>query len=63
MTYGQLYRYYGSQTAIAAAVGIGQSAVSQWQRNGIPPLRQWQFARITPLKLSKGIKRRLRLLM
>lgn len=38
--------FFGTQTALAQAIGIGQSSVAEWGED-IPALRQIQLERIT----------------
>ena len=41
MTYDELFDYYGSQKAIAAALGVSQPAVSYWStRSKVPKFQQ-----------------------
>ena len=46
MTYDQLINHFGTQVAVAAALGIKQPSVSEWKKE-IPPLRQMQIQLIT----------------
>jgi DNA-binding transcriptional regulator YdaS (Cro superfamily) len=39
-------QHYGSQTALAAALGISQASVAVWGEI-VPPLRQLQLERLT----------------
>ena len=50
MTKDQAIRYFGSVNAVAAALRIHQSAVSQWI--DVPLLRQLQIEAITSGKLK-----------
>ncbi len=43
--------YFGTQDAVAEALGISQAAVSQWGAE-VPELRAFQLERITNGKLS-----------
>lgn len=52
MTPDQALKHFGTQEALAAAVGISQPAVAVWVANGlIPPGRQAQLQIITAGKL------------
>lgn len=42
MNMQQLVAHYGSQRAIAEALGTTEQVVSAWNRNGIPAGRQFQ---------------------
>jgi DNA-binding transcriptional regulator YdaS (Cro superfamily) len=42
--------HFGTQTALARALSITRSAVSQWGRE-VPALRQFQIERVTSGKL------------
>jgi DNA-binding transcriptional regulator YdaS (Cro superfamily) len=46
MTYDQLIRHFGTQSAAAAALGIKQPSVAEWKES-IPPLRQMQIQLVT----------------
>lgn len=50
MTYDQAIAHFGTQTALAAALGITQPTVSAWQRV-IPPRYQFQLEVLTDRKL------------
>lgn len=49
MTPHQAIAFFGSQEKVAQALGIGQSAVSQWvvKRESIPPLSQLRLEEVT----------------
>ena len=51
MTYTELIKHFGSQQAIATAVGLAQPQVSRWKHDGIPVARQCQLQLITGGKL------------
>jgi DNA-binding transcriptional regulator YdaS (Cro superfamily) len=36
--------YFGSQVAIAKALGINPMAITQWKKRGIPPMRAIELA-------------------
>ncbi len=38
---------FGSQRALADALGVGESAVSNWRRHGIPHGQKWRILEIT----------------
>jgi DNA-binding transcriptional regulator Cro len=46
MTYEQVLALYGTQTQIAAALGISQGTVSMWKKV-VPPHYQYQLEIIT----------------
>ncbi len=46
MTYDQLINHFGTQVAVAAALGIKQPSVAEWKKS-IPPLRQMQIQLVT----------------
>lgn len=46
MNRSEALNYYKTQTALAEALGIGQSSVAEWGED-IPPLRQIQLERLT----------------
>lgn len=44
MTYENAVRYFGSPTALAAAMGISTASVAEWKAaNCIPEVRQYQI--------------------
>jgi len=47
MNYSDLFDHFGSQGAIARAVGLSQPSVWEWQKNGVPEDRQLEFQKIT----------------
>lgn len=47
VTFNEIVEYFGSQAAIARALGIKPPSVSQWARDGVPELRQFQIERLT----------------
>lgn len=51
MKKAQATKYFGSQVALARALGIGKSSVSEWG-DTIPLLRQCQIEVITSGKLK-----------
>lgn len=55
MTYEELIRYFKTQVAAAAALEVNQSSVSDWKKNGIPPLRQLQVEEVTRGKLKAAV--------
>lgn len=36
-------RIFGSRRAVAAALGVGRSAVSNWRHHGIPDAQKWRL--------------------
>lgn len=42
MTYDQAVGFFGSQAALAKAMGVSSPSVYEW-RNGIPVIRQYQI--------------------
>jgi hypothetical protein len=51
MTYADLLKHFGSQGAIARALGVSQASVCGWKKKGIPPLRQLQTETLTRAQL------------
>ncbi len=47
MTYSDLIKHFGSQGAVARAIGISQPSVCEWQDNGVPENRQLEIQKIT----------------
>ena len=48
MTLDQAVEHFGSQTALAKALGIEPPSVSEWKANGkIPSVRQFQIQVVT----------------
>jgi hypothetical protein len=43
MTFRQLIKLFGSQSAAARAIGIKPHTVCGWQRRGIPQARQYEY--------------------
>ena len=43
--------YFGTQQALADAIGVSSAAVTQWGEN-VPPLRQLQLQQLTLGKLK-----------
>src|SRR5690606_20678697 len=39
--------YFGSQAALARAIGVNSMAITQWKRRGVPPKRARQIAEKT----------------
>ena len=37
---------FGSQRALAEAVGVGTSAISMWRRSGIPDAAKWRLMKL-----------------
>ena len=53
MTFEQLLKHFGTQTGIAAALGVTQPTVSNWKSRGrIPALQQLRIEHITKGKLK-----------
>lgn len=48
-----LVEVFGSQSAIARIMGVGQSTVSMWKRNGVPDHAKWRLMRIAQ---DRGLK-------
>lgn len=38
---------FGSQAALARELGVGESTVSMWRRNGLPDAMKWRLLRIS----------------
>lgn len=53
MTKDQLLIHYGSQEAVAKALGIKQPSVANW-RDPLPELRQLEIERLTDGALRAG---------
>jgi len=43
MTFRQLIKLFGSQSAAARAIGIKPHTVCGWQHRGIPQARQYEY--------------------
>ena len=43
MEFDKVIQYFGTQVKAAAALGINQSSIAAWKRNGIPVPRQYQI--------------------
>lgn len=58
MTYEQLIKHYGTQTAAGEALkqidgkGVAQSTVAGWKEDGIPAPRQAQYEVVTRGRLK-----------
>jgi DNA-binding transcriptional regulator YdaS (Cro superfamily) len=39
--------YFGSQAALAKALGVNPMAVTQWKKRGLPPVRAMQISKCT----------------
>jgi DNA-binding transcriptional regulator YdaS (Cro superfamily) len=53
MNIDQAIEHFGSQSALARALGIEPPSVAEWKANGrIPPLRQFQIESVTGGKLK-----------
>lgn len=58
MTPKQVIEHFKTQTAAAAALNIGQSAVANWcKRGSVPMLRQMQYEQLTKGKLKTSQRR------
>lgn len=53
MTKDEVIRFFGSQQAVATALGVKQPSVANWKAEP-PPLRQLQIERITGGQLRAG---------
>jgi DNA-binding transcriptional regulator YdaS (Cro superfamily) len=51
MTYQQLVKHFGSEAEACKALGLPQSTVNFWAKNGIPAWRQSQIEYATDKKL------------
>ena len=47
MTFDEIVDHFGSQTAMADALGVDRAAVSQWRATGLPPFRAIQIETLT----------------
>lgn len=52
MNFTDLISHFGTQERAAAALGINQSSVAGWKRNGIPLPRQFQIEVISGAALK-----------
>jgi predicted transcriptional regulator len=53
MTLDQLFKHYGTQVAVADALGVSQPCVSNWVKRGrIPPMQQLKVQMLTDGKLK-----------
>lgn len=52
MTYDDVIKFFGTQSAAAAALGLHQSSISDWKRDGITNLRQLHIEAVTKGKLK-----------
>jgi DNA-binding transcriptional regulator YdaS (Cro superfamily) len=55
MTKDELIQHFGSQSAVAAALGIKQPSVANWT-DPLPELRQLEVERLTGGKLRAGME-------
>jgi transcriptional regulator with XRE-family HTH domain len=59
MNYADVCRHFGTQSAIARALGISVQAVSRWKRSGIVPLaRQYEIQILTGGHLRASLAHR-----
>lgn len=57
MTFNDLIQYFGTQKAIAAALGVSQPAVSNWSTRGqVPSFQQLRAEAVTRKKLRADSK-------
>lgn len=47
-----IFKHFGSQSALAELLNIDRAAVSQWWRFGIPPLRMLQIEKLSGGKFT-----------
>ena len=57
MTTEEAVKFYGTKTAVADALGISKSCVTEWG-NEPPMLRQYQLQELTKGKLKLSRKRK-----
>ena len=43
MEFDKVIKHFGTQVKAAAALGVNQSSIAAWKRNGIPVPRQYQI--------------------
>ena len=43
MEFATVIKFFGTQCKAAAALGVNQSSIAAWKRNGIPVPRQYQI--------------------
>jgi hypothetical protein len=47
MNFDQVISHFGTQQKTANALGLSQSSIAEWKKNGIPEGRQFQIQVIT----------------
>lgn len=47
MTFENVVDFFGTQSAMAEALGVDRAAVAQWKTDGIPPARAIQIETLT----------------
>lgn len=47
MNFDELVEFFGGRSAMATALSVSRSAVSQWQTDGIPPARAIEIEALT----------------
>jgi hypothetical protein len=52
MRKSEAIEFFGSQVAIAKALGIAEPSVSTWEDDAVPPLRQLQLEALSGGKLK-----------
>ena len=59
MNYDDLIKHYGTQVAIAKALGIKSPSIAEWKAKGeIPEVRQYQIEVLTKGKLKASRQER-----
>ena len=43
----EIFKHFGGQSALAEALGIDKSAVTQWKTEGVPAFRAVQIEKLT----------------
>lgn len=58
MQVADIVRFYGSRVAVARALGISKSAITHWNRHGVPLLRQYQLQGLSGGQLTIDANKR-----
>lgn len=58
MNFDQIISHFGTQQRAADALGLSQSSVAEWKKNGIPEGRQFQIQVITEGALMADPKKK-----
>ena len=52
MDLDKVIRHFGGTPEICSALDVTKGAISQWRKDGIPPLRQYQIETLTKGKFK-----------